>query len=181
MKFFSGYKVFNDVETTGFSHQKNDVIVSSFIVTDEKLNELAEKTFYLRPLNPNSWTAGAEKIHKISLEQALAHADTAIDMLWFLNPFIVANKYAEFISHSANDFDYRCLEWLYRKQDLEFSFWKMFNKDHTSSTIKMAREKLQLPNNDLNTLCSHFNIPLNHHEAKSDTRGCFEVYKRLST
>lgn len=180
MNFLSPYKIYVDVETTALSAQKGDVIVSSLIVADLDRNELAARTFYIKPMNPQAWDPGAEKIHKIPIEKALAHTDTPMDILYFLKPYYVPDKYAEFISHSLNGFDFNFMEWLYRKNQLEYSFWKMFHGEHTSSTILKAREKLQLPNFKLNTICEHFSISLDHHNAESDVRACYEIDKRLA-
>ena len=44
-----------------------------------------------------------------------------------------------------------------------------------------AAQKLmpELDNHRLSTLCEHFSIPLDHHNAMSDTRGCMEIFDRL--
>lgn len=43
-------------------------------------------------------------------------------------------------------------------------------------TVKMARMKLPfLHNHKLNTVCEHFGIELDHHEALSDARGCAKI------
>lgn len=46
-------------------------------------------------------------------------------------------------------------------------------------TVKGSRRALRLPSNRLNDVCAHFGIPLNHHEALSDARGCAEIFVRL--
>ncbi len=47
-------------------------------------------------------------------------------------------------------------------------------------TCRAAQKLLpELPNHRLSTLCEHFSIPLDHHNALSDTKGCYEIFKRL--
>ena len=48
-------------------------------------------------------------------------------------------------------------------------------------TVKMARAKLPfLQNHKLNTVCNHFNIELDHHEALSDARGCAGIALKMN-
>lgn len=47
-------------------------------------------------------------------------------------------------------------------------------------TCRLARKYLkQLPNHKLNTVCEHFGIELNHHEALSDARGAARIMLEL--
>ncbi len=48
-------------------------------------------------------------------------------------------------------------------------------------TCNMARKLLPtLDNHRLDTLCRHFSIPLEHHNALSDTYGCYQLFQKLS-
>lgn len=43
-------------------------------------------------------------------------------------------------------------------------------------TVRMGRRLLpDLPNHKLNTLCDHLHIPLDHHQADSDSRACGSI------
>lgn len=47
-------------------------------------------------------------------------------------------------------------------------------------TLKGVRQaSLDLPSRSLNHVCTHFGIPLQHHNAASDAEGCALVYTRL--
>ena len=99
-----------DCETTGFSEFKHDLISFSAKVTDYNLDIKDEITVYARP-KKERWTQGAEKIHKISLEEALTFPEpreTAIQLLHFLKPFKTdSNKPLLFVSHDTSGFDFR--------------------------------------------------------------------------
>ena len=48
-------------------------------------------------------------------------------------------------------------------------------------TCRLSRKLIKgLPNYKLNTLCAHFGITLNHHEALSDARGAAKIMIELS-
>ena len=48
-------------------------------------------------------------------------------------------------------------------------------------TCRSAQKLMpELPNHRLDTLCAHFGIQLDHHNAMSDARGCRELFLRLS-
>jgi DNA polymerase-3 subunit epsilon len=49
-------------------------------------------------------------------------------------------------------------------------------------TVILARKYWDFENNKLNTVCKHLRIPLNHHDALSDAKGCaliaIEAFKK---
>jgi len=45
-------------------------------------------------------------------------------------------------------------------------------------TVKIARKLWNIYPTKLNLVCKHFNIPLNHHEAGSDTEACAQIMIR---
>lgn len=47
-------------------------------------------------------------------------------------------------------------------------------------TLKGARAGLKLPAYTLDVLCRYYHVPLNHHEALSDAKGCAAVFVRLA-
>ena len=48
-------------------------------------------------------------------------------------------------------------------------------------TVKLSKQKLDyLINHKLNTVCNHFDIELDHHEALSDARGCAKIMLELN-
>lgn len=50
--------------------------------------------------------------------------------------------------------------------------------DSYACTVRMGRKCLpQAPNHKLNTLCSYLDIPLDHHNAASDSRACAELLR----
>ncbi|HPN31288.1 MAG TPA: 3'-5' exonuclease [bacterium] len=46
-------------------------------------------------------------------------------------------------------------------------------------SLQLSRKAWNLDSYSLNNICSHFSIPLNHHNALSDAEACAELTKRL--
>ena len=79
------------------------------------------------------------------------------------------------VAHSAASADLFFLRSSARRYQIELP------KVSYICTCNMARKLLpKLPNHRLDTLCGHFSIPLEHHNALSDTYGCFHLFQKLS-
>lgn len=167
-------KVFVDLETTGFDPIRNSVIACSII----RLNgdSVEQKTFYGRPESVHQWSDKAEAIHKISLWDAMkfpTHTQMAADILDFLLP-------SEFYYHGLRKFDWIRLEGLFFKTGQVVQFRQKCRIENVHSTLDLAKEKLQLPNYKLNTVCDYLDIELLHHKADSDARAVYLIWKKLT-
>ena len=79
------------------------------------------------------------------------------------------------VAHSAASADLFFLRSSARRYDIELPEISYI------CTCNMARKILpKLPNPRLDTLCGYFSIPLEHHNALSDTYGCFHLFHKLS-
>ena len=171
-----------DTETTGFSRTNNDVICLSCEIRNFDFELKDEVNLYAKPRFPKNWSKKAEEIHGITLEKALGFdepREMAIKFLKFLKPF----KHEEnvpllFVSHDLNSFDYLFLEQFFRWEDIQFSFWKVFNQQYKLSTINLGREA-GYRENKLNQWAERLKIDLDHHEVESDRRACSKVFKYL--
>ena len=173
-KLKTGVRIFCDLETSGLSPMSHSVLVASFILLKE--NEVIRKTFYGRPESVEKWDEGAEKIHKISLWDAMrfpTHTQMASEMLEFLQPC------DEFWFHGLRKFDWIRLEGLFFKTGQVFDFRKKCPIYTVRSTIELAKQKLQLENYKLNTVSNRLGIDLDHHSAESDVNACYEIWRQL--
>lgn len=180
--FNSEHLFFMDVETTGFDPIRNDLITCCVIVTNQDLEPVGSFYQKARPdLKSKYYNEGAEAIHGFSRSQQRqfqSRKDFCMNLLWFLNDYRVDYQRETMIFHALRKFDWWFLEWAFRKEDLHFSLWKMFLPEETISTIEMARAA-GYTDNKLNTWAERLKFNLNHHDAKSDTECCIEVYGYL--
>lgn len=176
------YLFFLDLETTGFDPIRNDVLTLCVVVTDLDCKPVA--TFYekCRPKIDKFVTDESCKIHGFSRQQMAKfppRIETLKKLLWFLNDYRTPDQYENLIFHANGNFDWRFLEWCFRKEDLHFSLWKMFDHRFLHSTLKMARAA-GYSKNKLSDWAERLGFDLDHHNAKSDTECCVEIYKYLN-
>lgn len=206
------FDIYIDLEFTGFDPIKNEVIELGAVVCERgKFDILDSFVKRMKPaiMSDNMWDEGAEKVHGISREVLLGEADqrdVLIEFLRFLVPFRNQdNKPQLFVSHAnrmkTSTIDYRFLEWAYRKNDLEYSFWKVFKEDYVLSTISMALDcgygkkqlfddngnpvytktgRPKLEGNGLAIWSKRAEFELEHHTAISDAIGCMKVREFLT-
>ena len=179
------YTFFVDLETTGFSPTKNDIIQLAGIIVKENV-VVASFNEFCRPSYPETWGAGAEKIHKITLYQAMRFQPQRImliKLMKFLAPYrIDSDPIIKFTSHAKGKFDYRFLLDCFIRENLGDSFFRVFSERKYESTITLAdncKKITGLESSKLSELAEYFDLELDHHAAESDVNCCFEVYKRL--
>lgn len=168
-----------DIETTGFSPGKHELLTAHVILTDGK-NKLDERGFKFKPTKFRPDYHKAYKVHGITIEEARTYPLKASTLETFLN-FIPDDSIM--VCHSRKSlgfFDYgflsiecylanmgmefnRTFKWCLSTYDLAYKYGK-FTKD----------EKKKL---SLDRVCEHYGIELNHHNAESDTKACYELFK----
>lgn len=176
----SRFNIFIDIESTGFDPIRNDVTSLGAIVSDGHLNIVNEFYTTARP-DINKFTSDdALKISGFTREELLNHTpqrDACIDFMYFLKPFL-SELPQNMVSHTSNNFDWRFIDWMFRKQELNWNIYKILRHDYQESTIKIARAQGH-SNNKLNEWALRLNKTFNHHNALDDARMCMEVYKWL--
>jgi len=173
-----------DVETTGFDVWRNSLIEYSSIIAKADTFELvAQKTGHARPYSKKYWSSDAELVHGITYNEAKKFPEpreAAIEWLKFLAPYKHKDNYPLLtVYHGNGNFDARWAEAFFAKCNLQFSWSKVASTKYTESTLKLAKNHLDIENFRLDTICEHLNIELEHHKAESDTLACYEIYKRL--
>jgi len=172
---FKPLKFFVDLETTGFCPIRNDVLEAVVLVVNESDEIINKWKGNSRP-DFNHW--GGEHVHGISAHAAAkfpTRREFCISFLQFLVPYKdEINRTHDFFYHGKNRFDYRFFEWAFRKEDLQYSFWKVFSEEKVHSTIPRGTK-----NNSLDVWAKRIGFNIKHHDAESDVYCCFEVYKYL--
>ena len=176
------FRIYSDVETTGFCPIRNDVVSIALIVANENMEIQDKFCETVRPDFNKFYSEDAEKIHGFTKRKMKKFQDPrslCINILNFLKPFKDEGDFPQlFISHSIGQFDYRFVEWLFRKQELQWSLWKVLDQSKQRSTIKAGRAR-GYKTNKLDEWAKRLGFDLQHHSAESDTMCCYEIDKFL--
>lgn len=187
-----------DVETTGLDPIVNDIIdISLFVINDQfEIIDEFRQTVKPDPINSITWDQEAQNVHgytKKDVSVFMNRKKFCIKLLHFLVPHKNEdNSPLEFICHALPEkffdpnrkqfswphIDYHFLEWAFRKENLERSFFKVFSTNNITSTIKLARKHTgNHRGHKLNVWAENIGFKLDHHNAKSDALACLELYK----
>ena len=172
-----------DLETTGTNPHQNDWIKGSFSILRtsdmEKIDEIELES------RPHHWSDEAYRIHLIRKDKAMKFPERKKALrdlekflpkksdFWFLNHANPHHEYGQFYN-----FDYAFLKMDYVYNSNIFRFWKFFDDKDVISTVTFAK-KLGFKSAKLNILADHFNIPLEHHNARSDREAMEQILREL--
>lgn len=192
-----------DLETTGFDSWRNEILTWSMSALDySSLKRKASIELTFRPKNLQYWGKGAEEKHGISLSQALyfgAKEESTYKALEFIGDhclgvpqILVCHAFDKF--RSGNYFDVSMIMGHMEKMGKRHELYKHLRFfESTDTYFREARrrgyyrasfdlfsesqegqegEDFKLP-----TLCAHYKIPLEHHNAKSDREAVEALYK----
>jgi len=165
-----------DIETTGLNEWKNDIITIGAVVVDDNLDVIKEKEFKMKPDSPHYWSADAEGVHRITLDEALEFPEQE-EVISDIIDFLPGSS--TFIYHAMARFDYRFMFALFWKHEMRAEFYKLF--PNQQSTIdpkhKKARERWQIENQKLDTWAHKLGLKFKHHNSLEDARLCYNVFK----
>jgi len=181
-------KCFVDIESSGFVPFKHEALTASFILTDEKLREIDEKTFKFRPECKHTWSEDAAAIHGFTWDNALLFPDkksSTTDLINWL--YSVGDSYS-FICHALsrssrlNLFDYQHLFALFWEQEKRSDFYRLFPEQKVQTTMlrskKEAQQRYGIDSQRLESWAKKLGIDNTlHHQSEHDTRVCLEIYK----
>jgi DNA polymerase III epsilon subunit-like protein len=181
MKNLHSKYIFLDVETTSFDPIRGDVISLGAIVTDSSHNELGAFYTTVKPDMNKFISDDALAVSGFSRDDLLTfkpRREAVKDFMWFLKPHLDIFPQI-MVSHTVNGFDYRFIDWMFRKEELNYKLYKIIRHDYQQSTIKMARD-LGHSNNKLGEWATRLGLTFNHHNALEDARMCLNIHKHLS-
>ena len=159
--------VFMDLETPNKHHasicQVGALLVDAQMNILEEYNQLIDPQEAFDPENIN--------VHGITQAQVFGSPSFPEYYTEVLYPLLDG---AIFINHNAT-FDLRVLNKAICNYDLPFP-----QIEDVYDTLKMAKYFFPHPTNyNLETLCNSNGIPLNHHDALSDAKAAYELFKRM--
>lgn len=155
-----------DIETTGLSPQKDDIIeLSALKVRDNKVVE-EFSTLLKSSKGVNNFISGLTGIINSMLNNAPIIEDVLPEFLAFIGNDII-------LGHNVN-FDMRFI-----KAKTQLVLNKMV-KNSIMDTMIFAKRNLELPNFKLTTIAQYYDIDTkNNHRGLKDCYITFEVYNKL--
>lgn len=172
-----------DVETTGLSAYKNDIIQIACLI--EINGEVVEEyTSLIKPFNFDAINDQALEVSGTNREDLKNYPEPKIvhnklcDILGkYVNKFERSDKFTP-VGYNVN-FDCDFLYQFFKKnEDRYYGSW--FNwklVDPLAILYAMDyKRKIALPNYKLTTVCQHFGIPLKAHDALEDIRATRELW-----
>ena len=167
-----------DLESTGLQIGFDEILTAHIVLTDG-INFIDEKSFNFKPDKIRTDYHLAYEVHRIGIEQATkfnGKRESLNDLLAFVPDNSVMVCHAKKIGHY---FDYAFLFMeieLYLDKRLDF--YKKFN--HCISTHTLSKKFTKLKKRGLKSVSEYYGVVLdNHHNAKSDTHACYEIFKKM--
>lgn len=192
-----------DIETTGLDYWRNEILSMSLGAMDyETMEPIASEEFVFRPKNLQYWSVESQRIHKISIAEAIHFEPKAEATRRFMQFFekhckgvpqiLVCHAFDKyrtgaffdvaFIMAHLEKFGLR--EQLYKQvrffesTDTYFRGARARGYYRASADIFSKDGELQEGKDfKLSTLCKTFKIKLDHHDAKSDREACQALYR----
>lgn len=175
-------KGFLDIETGGFSKEKNGVCEIALIAVDKDNNVVDEFHALIKPYpraNDTdelvSYKDDAMAIHGITLEELIEHGQEVKTVLENLIAFMIKHNIQTIIGHKSDIFDIpRIVHLLERFTEHSIDHLRKID------TMTLAKDKIQLPSYSLPNLCAHFGIEnKDSHRALGDSYATLDLYKIL--
>lgn len=176
-------KGFLDTETGGFSITKNGICEIAIVAVDRDLNYLDTFHCLIKPYTRAddsdelvSYKDDAMAVNGITVEKLIdfgVEVEVAVEEMY---NFIIKHGIVEIIGHNSKVFDVPRIKYLLERfMSIDLSL--LINED---DTMKIAKERLNLPSYKLGCLCDHFGIVnINAHSAIGDALATLELYKKL--
>ena len=182
---------FADTEFTNLDVIGGDLLTAYLIIADDN-QILHEQELSSNHICDKYWSIEAQKVHKITKFEARKFNDaksvcsTLIELndkfpcVEFWNHALDFSFYdRKIFMRSHAHVDYAVLEWHFRKHGNVYDWFKIARPDQRRSTITIAKE-LGFKKRSLDVLTKHYNIDLDHHDSKSDTKALFKLWQCLT-
>lgn len=153
------YNFICDLEFTNLDPMRGQIIECALLVTDLDLNVINQFHMRVRPdqINEITWQIGAQEIHGVTPEQAMAYPHSRREfcfaLLEFLKPYYFECLEPQpFVCHAMQKgwtsnkikswpmIDYFMLYFSFYYEELQRSLDKIFCRENLISTIQMAKD-----------------------------------------
>lgn len=167
-----------DVETTGLDSIKNDVVQLACVPVINGIQGSKSFNQHCQPTDYTHVDLQALRVNNLSLQdlKKFQPATSLVNnLISFLKPFNVKFTIAGYNC----DFDRIFVASLFKKVGKEREFAELFSSDVRDlyKRAKLLKSQISSPNLKLSTLCNHFDIEINAHDALSDILATIKLDK----
>ena len=175
---------FYDMETGGWSIDKNGICEIAMIAYDQENNKVVgEFHSFIKPYTRGedtdelvSYKPDAMAVNGLTQELLQRQGYDVRAVCQLLQDFMTEHDITVLIGHCSKTFDWPRLKYLFQR----FLGMDIFSFILQDDTHDMAKEKLKLPNYKLPTLCNHFGIVNEkEHSSLGDSYATLKVYQSL--
>ena len=175
-------RAFVDLETTGFNFYGSSVICIAAVIDAPDSDKPDFHSYQIKPTSLKHWSLGAEEVHGISYQEAMKFPDGLEVGKEFLKMLSNYGEDIEFWYHGRNAFDLKFLRSFFFMLPLHYGYYELFKyfpANRHFSTVDIAKKHLQLKGYSLDKVCNYLNIDLKHHDALSDAKAAWSIFKKL--
>lgn len=175
-----------DCETTGLDPVRNGIVqLAALIEVDGEL--VAEQSWRIQPLYADEIDDKALAVHGMDREKIKSFppapwvfCEFTVLLGRYVNKFNKLDKYYPAGYNVRFDLDFLA-QWFKKQGDPYFESWQNWRAlDPLPFLYSLDfHDAISLPNYKLETVCAHFGIPLEAHNALSDVRAAREIQHRL--
>lgn len=176
-----------DVETTGLDAQKDFVTqLSGLVEVDGEVVE--EFNYFLRPPKGTAVSIEALKVTGKTIEDLRSYPDASEGFATFnalLNKYVTTRSWSDKFYPAAynGNFDLQFVDQMFKRQFSrdewwQYQNWQLIDPLSVFRTLNYAG-LISTPNCKLSTMCNHFGISLEAHDALSDIRATRDLVQVL--
>lgn len=171
---------FIDIETGGFSKEKNALCEIGLVITDNDLNIVHEWQTYIKPytrldtLELCSYKDDAMAVNGITMEQLQSGMDISSAITYLYAQLFGIYQLTHIAGHNINQFDLPVLEYLHKI----YLYPNMVIECDSIDTLELSRKHLS-GSHSLDDICASLGIHKEGHTALGDAKASLELYKYL--
>jgi DNA polymerase III epsilon subunit-like protein len=176
-----------DVETTGTDPKKHDIIQLAYLIDIDGL-EAEEGSLVMQPFDFKSIDPGALEVNKLTVEQLKSfpvpkevYRNICGTLSKYIDKYDKNDKFQPAGYNVGFDCDF-FKEWFIKNGDVYYGSWFNWKKIDPLQVLYFmdGMGLISLPNYKLETVCEHFGIKIDAHEALSDIKATKQLIEILS-
>ena len=181
-------KIFNfDVETTGTDPKKHDIVQLAYVITidghvEDKGNMLMQPFDY-QSINPEALEVNKLTVEKLKLFPK--PGEVYLNLCKMLSKYIDKYDRSDKFHPAGYNVGFDCdflKEWFLKNNDVYYGSWFNWKKIDPLHVLYFMDGLgiISLPDYKLETVCEHYGIPIEAHDALSDIEATMRLIETLS-